>query len=97
MQQLTVKTLKCHVDYLENQAESQLGPGKFDIVQEIFQNKEGQRYTMIIIFNVNNQIKINFVTKLCSCHVGNISHENIEVEPEGQADYAFGNHGNLKH
>lgn len=97
MQQFAVKTLKDHVNYLEGQADSPLSPGKFDIIDKVFQKKECQRYAVIIIFNIHNEIEINFVAELCSCHVGNISHKDIEVQPEGQTDNTFGDHGNLEH
>ena len=48
-EQNTVKTFKGDVKDLEWDSDNPLSPGEFDIVDEVFQQKEEHRYAVVII------------------------------------------------
>ena len=82
MQKFAIKTLENDVYDLKEEANGPLRPCELDVVYHEFTDKKCQRYAVIVIFHVDEKIKIYLVSQLRSGYMWNISHKNIKIEPK---------------
>lgn len=72
-------------------------PSEWNIVDAEFSKQEHDWYAVVVVFNVKEQVVVQFIKELISCHFANIGANEPKVEPEKKSQSQFTEESPLEH